>query len=281
MRKVVIIPIIVITVIILGFSFVPLLKAGYQYNIQQDQQDRFGDQQTFNDGTIRCLLKDSDGFKCKTGTGVNMDTGNVNELSNSVKRDLERYGKVMQPAGQNTPMTLAELEYLNEIEERRYNPGNIPEEIGNQRFSKQYEFVQQKGASPIEVNRYALQYNIDHMACGMIYSNYLSLQDFLIDYPDASEEQKQTAKQGIIDNKEAFDEHCIFESQLHKDWVYQNENYLEKLVQNKDCDRIEGKIIGLEEAMNNSVYTENKRNAFEYGLNEYKQVSVELCELIS
>jgi len=278
MRKVVIIPIIAGAVIILGFSFVPMLEMNYKYNLDKANEKFIDEGQMFNDGTTRCLLKDSDGFKCKTGTGVNMDTGNVNELSNSVKRDIERYGHVIAPAGQDRPMTSEEIAYLNEVNERRYSPDNIPEEIGNQRFSKQYEFVQQIGARVIDANRYALQYNIDHMACGMIYSNYLSLQDFLIDYPDASEKQKQDAKQGIIDNKEAFDKYCIFESQVHKDWVYQNQNYLEKLVQNKDCDRIKGKIIGLEEAMNNSVYTESKRNAFEYGLNEYKQASAELCE---
>jgi len=36
-----------------------------------------GEGQTFNDGTTRCLLKDSDGFKCRPGTGYNMDTGTI------------------------------------------------------------------------------------------------------------------------------------------------------------------------------------------------------------
>ena len=78
MRKVLIIPIIVIAVIILGFSFIPMLEKYQLYSFDQRVDRELGEGQKFTDATgKRCLMSETiAGDKCPIGSkGYNPDTG--------------------------------------------------------------------------------------------------------------------------------------------------------------------------------------------------------------
>lgn len=77
MRKIVIIPVFAVAVIILAFSFIPMLEMYHLYKFDQRNEERIGDGQKFTDADgRRCLLSESDGFRCPaTSSGYNPDTG--------------------------------------------------------------------------------------------------------------------------------------------------------------------------------------------------------------
>lgn len=130
-----------------------------------------GEGQTFNDGTTRCLLKDSDGFKCKAGTGYNMNTGAVEKP-------------------QNERLDINELRYTTSQTQAQYD-----------------EWAALKG-DWWKINMLTLSRYVDSGNCDGIMNYVTDVTEYVETHPNEDEERKIRNMKMVQEYQEAYQEIC-------------------------------------------------------------------------
>ena len=95
MRKILILPILFGTILLVSFSFIPILEAYHLYSWEQKIEKNLGEGQKFTDPNgKRCLMSESDGFNCPiTSQGYNPETGKYDTgVSGAAALYAQQYG---------------------------------------------------------------------------------------------------------------------------------------------------------------------------------------------
>ena len=185
MRKVIIIPIIVIAVIILGFSFIPMLEKYHLYSFDQRVERELGEGQKFTDATgKRCLMSDTiAGDKCPIGSkGYNPDTKVYDTGVSGMAQLNAKLGGYSDPYD---PSSFDRMDAMLGMPENNVNPF-----IGDW----------------WKANMYTLNRYIDGGKCTSIMDNITSLTDFILTHPKDENRDRNMNMLEVYET--AYDENC-------------------------------------------------------------------------
>jgi len=192
MKKIVIIPIIAILVIIIGFSFIPILEQYQLYKWDTKTDELLGEGQKFTDAAgKRCLMSETiAGDKCPIGSrGYNPDTKVYDTGVSGMAQLNAKLGGYSDP----------------------YDPSSIDRMDAMLGIPQQQEQIRQQAPEPEDAwlgdREIELEQYIINGECDKIKEFYSSMED-LITYHELDEIRIQVYNQGIKEYKEAYQEFC-------------------------------------------------------------------------